>query len=129
MTYIVGKLSDLEKIGLKAGLMTESVIKNTVNRKITKTEWGSVAELSNEDSYSIKEYSLNPGCSTQIQHQKGNVYYIVASGTAEFDMQNEHKKLFKGEKVSFLNRKDSFVLNVKNCGVIPLNLVEVELIS
>ena len=96
--------------------MSKSIIKETVKREVSTYNWGSSTRLIEEANYFIDEYTVNSGQTIAIEQKFDNLYFIIASGTAEFISNNKTEKYFKGDKVSF---KDS-AFAIKNCGIIPV---------
>lgn len=102
--------------------MPENIQKNRITREIVSEEWGNYTNLVQEETYSIGEYTVNVGQKTTLKVEKP-AYFIVVSGAAEFNSGGKKKKASKGDKICIANP----VLNsiVKNCGVIPLVIIEV----
>jgi len=107
--------------------MSESVIKNTVKREISSERWGKKANLADEENFSIQEYSVNTKDQIRIHLNDENVHFILVSGSAEFDINEDKKKLFKGEKIDVLAKNKSLDAIITNCGIIPLVFIKVVL--
>lgn len=109
--------------------MSESIIKNLVKREVSNADWGSLTRLITEENYFIDEFIIDSGKFINIERSNKYLYFIIAAGAAEFNFEEKTKTLFKGEKISFLDlEKNPYSsLNIKNCGIIPLILIKIEL--
>ena len=107
--------------------MSESVVKKTVIREICSSRWGQKASLIDEDNYSIQEYTVNSKNNLRIHINNEDVYFILVSGSAEFNVNEDKRKLYKGEKIEVIGKNKSLDVIVTNCGIIPLIFIEVGL--
>ncbi|MDD3012970.1 MAG: hypothetical protein PHC34_04635 [Candidatus Gastranaerophilales bacterium] len=107
--------------------MSESVVKNTVTREIISARWGQKFSLADEDNFSIQEYSINSKDVIRIHLNDEYVYFILTSGSAEFDVDEDKRKLFKGEKIDISAKNKTLDVIITNCGTIPLVLIKVAL--
>lgn len=87
--------------------------------------WGSYTVLEDSASYKIKRVTVKPGerLSLQLHHHRSE-HWIVVRGTAEVDLNGETRLLRKGES-TFVHA--GMQHRLKNPGVIPLEVIEVQL--
>ena len=104
--------------------MSESIVRNIIKRKITHYQWGNITCLSDENTYLIEEYTVNPDQYTSII-LNNPVYFIIVSGRAS--IEGTDQTYFKGEKISFSKADTPTAINIANCGIIPLVLIKIEL--
>lgn len=107
--------------------MAESIEKNIVKRELSKVRWGQKVTLTEEDDFSIHEYTVNSKDTLRVHINEENLYFILVSGSAEFAFKEEKKVLFKGEKLDFIAKNESYDIIITNPGVIPLVLIKVNL--
>jgi mannose-6-phosphate isomerase-like protein (cupin superfamily) len=107
--------------------MSESVIKKTITREICTARWGQKTCLADEDNFSIQEYTVNSKDTLRIHINDENVYFILASGSAEFNFNEDKKIYFKGEKIEIFSKNQAQDIIITNFGVIPLVLIKVGL--
>ena len=110
--------------------MSGTSIKKKIIREISSEDWGQSAKLMEEEGYSIEEHTVLSGKTLRLQLDNTTIYFIVVSGTAEFESSNNKNKYFKSAKVclsEFCTNSENDFININNCGVIPLILVEVRL--
>jgi mannose-6-phosphate isomerase-like protein (cupin superfamily) len=100
--------------------MTEKIIKNIIKRKISPEIWGQVSLLANENNFAVQEYIINPHKTLELKPENRKIFFIIVSGSAEFNSNNITKKLFKGDKIDILPEKDITKIIITNCGVLPL---------
>ena len=87
--------------------------------------WGSYTVLEEGGPYKIKRVTVKPGekLSLQLHHHRSE-HWVVVRGTAEVELDGETRLLRKGESTYV----HSGVLHrLKNPGVIPLEVIEVQL--
>ena len=101
--------------------MSENVEKNLTEIRIISFEWGKMSELVLEDGYSVKKYEIESDKFTDIDNTC-KCHYVIVSGAAEFILPEKKSKLFKGEKISLSGLGK---IQVKNCGVITLVMIEI----
>ncbi len=87
--------------------------------------WGSYTVLEEGGPYKIKRVSVKPGekLSLQLHHHRSE-HWVVVRGTAEVELDGETRLLRKGESTYVHSGK---VHRLKNPGVIPLEVIEVQL--
>jgi|GEM_PF-2599144 len=107
--------------------MSESIVKNIVKREITSARWGQKSNLADEDNFSIQEYTINSKDMIRVHLNDENVYFILVSGSAEFNINDDKRELFKGEKIDFPAKNKSLDVIITNCGIIPLVFIKVSL--
>ncbi len=87
--------------------------------------WGSYTELECCGIYKIKRVSVKPGQKLSLQlHHHRSEHWVVVSGTAEVELDGETRLLRQGES-TFVHSGTRHRL--KNPGVIPLEVIEVQL--
>jgi len=87
--------------------------------------WGAYTILEDSTGYKIKRITVKPGqrLSLQLHHHRSE-HWVVVSGTAEIELNGETKLLRQGES-TFV--KSGVRHRLKNPGVIPLEIIEVQL--
>jgi mannose-1-phosphate guanylyltransferase / mannose-6-phosphate isomerase len=87
--------------------------------------WGSYTVLEDGQGYKIKRVTVKPGqnLSLQIHHHRSE-HWVVVRGTAEVELNGESRLLHQAES-TFVKRGVQHRL--KNPGVIPLEVIEVQL--
>jgi len=87
--------------------------------------WGSYTILEETGIYKIKRVSVKPGQKLSLQlHHHRSEHWVVVRGTAEVELNGEFKLLRQGES-TFVRSGTRHRL--KNPGVIPLEVIEVQL--
>ncbi len=87
--------------------------------------WGSYTILEETVIYKIKRVSVKPGQKLSLQlHHHRSEHWVVVRGTAEVELNGEIKLLRQGES-TFVRSGTRHRL--KNPGVIPLEVIEVQL--
>ncbi|MFZ1129044.1 mannose-1-phosphate guanylyltransferase/mannose-6-phosphate isomerase [Methanoregula sp.] len=87
--------------------------------------WGSYTVLEDSDSHKIKRVTVKPGQKLSLQlHHHRSEHWVVVSGTAEVELNGETKLLRQGES-TFV--RSGIRHRLKNPGVIPLEVIEVQL--
>lgn len=87
--------------------------------------WGSYTVLEEGGLYKIKRVTVKPGerLSLQLHHHRSE-HWVVVRGTAEVELDGETRLLRKGES-TYVHA--GVVHRLKNPGVIPLEVIEVQL--
>jgi mannose-1-phosphate guanylyltransferase / mannose-6-phosphate isomerase len=87
--------------------------------------WGSYTVLEEGGPYKIKRVTVKPGekLSLQLHHHRSE-HWVVVRGTAEVELDGETRLLRKGES-TFVHA--GMLHRLKNPGVIPLEVIEVQL--
>ena len=87
--------------------------------------WGSYTVLEETEIYKIKRVSVKPGqrLSLQLHHHRSE-HWVVVSGTAEVELNDETRFLRQGES-TFV--RSGVRHRLKNPGIIPLEVIEVQL--
>ena len=105
---------------LKKAKRKEFICHSTVYRP-----WGSYTVLEEQSRYQMKRITVNPGAKLSLQmHHHRYEHWVVVSGTA---------KVTNGEQVTLLHENESTYIPVgtvhrlENPGVIPLELIEVQI--
>ncbi len=87
--------------------------------------WGSYTVLDEQERYQMKRITVNPGAKLSLQkHHHRYEHWVVVAGTAE---------VTNGDEVLLLNENEStyiplgVVHRLENPGVIPLELIEVQI--
>jgi mannose-1-phosphate guanylyltransferase / mannose-6-phosphate isomerase len=104
---------------------------NAVNDPVTRLHrqvhrpWGSYTVLEEGGPYKIKRVTVKPGerLSLQLHHHRSE-HWVVVRGTAEVELNGETKLLRKGES-TYVHA--GILHRLKNPGVIPLEVIEVQL--
>ncbi|MDD1686825.1 mannose-1-phosphate guanylyltransferase/mannose-6-phosphate isomerase [Methanoregula sp.] len=104
---------------------------NAENDPVTKFHrqvhrpWGSYTILEDGANYKIKRVTVKPGekLSLQLHHHRSE-HWVVVQGTAEVELDGEKRLLRKGES-SYVH--SGTVHRLKNPGLIPLEVIEVQL--
>lgn len=113
---------DVKKIvdKLKKGKRGEYHVHRTVFRP-----WGSYTTLEIQDRFQIKRITVNPGARLSLQmHHHRHEHWVVVSGTAK--VQNgEQTILLKEDEATYI--PSCTVHRLENPGVIPLELIEVQI--
>jgi len=87
--------------------------------------WGSYTVLEESGVYKIKRVTVRPGQKLSLQlHHHRSEHWVVVSGTAEVQLDKETRLLRKGES-TFV--RSGMLHRLKNPGVIPLEVIEVQL--
>lgn len=87
--------------------------------------WGSYTVLEDSDCHKIKRVTVKPGQKLSLQlHHHRSEHWVVVSGTAEVELNSETKLLRQGES-TFV--RSGIRHRLKNPGVIPLEVIEVQL--
>jgi len=87
--------------------------------------WGSYTVLEESGVYKIKRVTVRPGQKLSLQlHHHRSEHWVVVSGTAEVVLDGEIHLLRKGES-TFV--RSGMKHRLKNPGVIPLEVIEVQL--
>ena len=87
--------------------------------------WGSYTVLEDSHGYKIKRVTVKPGQNLSLQlHHHRSEHWVVVSGTAEIELNGEKRLLRQGES-TFV--KSGMQHRLKNPGVIPLEVIEVQL--
>ena len=87
--------------------------------------WGSYTVLEETEIYKIKRVSVKPGQKLSLQlHHHRSEHWVVVSGTAEIELNGENKLLRQGES-TFV--RSGMKHRLKNPGIIPLEVIEVQL--
>jgi mannose-1-phosphate guanylyltransferase / mannose-6-phosphate isomerase len=87
--------------------------------------WGSYTILEETGIYKIKRVSVKPGQKLSLQlHHHRSEHWVVVRGTAEVELNGESKLLRQGES-TFV--RSGMRHRLKNPGVIPLEVIEVQL--
>jgi mannose-1-phosphate guanylyltransferase/mannose-6-phosphate isomerase len=87
--------------------------------------WGSYTILEETGIYKIKRVSVKPGQKLSLQlHHHRSEHWVVVRGTAEVELNGEIKLLRQGES-TFV--RSGMRHRLKNPGVIPLEVIEVQL--
>ena len=104
---------------------------NRKNDPITKFHrqvyrpWGSYTVLEVSDFFKIKRVTVRPGRKLSLQlHHHRSEHWVVVSGTAEVELNGETRLLRQGES-TFV--RTGMKHRLKNPGVIPLEVIEVQL--
>ena len=87
--------------------------------------WGSYTVLEDGGIYKIKRVSVKPGerLSLQLHHHRSE-HWVVVQGTAEVELNGETRFLRKGESTYV---HSGTVHRLKNPGILPLEVIEVQL--
>ena len=87
--------------------------------------WGSYTTLEIQDRFQIKRITVNPGARLSLQmHHHRHEHWVVVSGTAK--VQNgEQTILLKEDEATYI--PSCTVHRLENPGVIPLELIEVQI--
>jgi len=87
--------------------------------------WGSYTVLEEGGPYKIKRVTVKPGerLSLQLHHHRSE-HWVVVRGTAEVELNGETRLLRKGES-TYVHA--GIVHRLRNPGVIPLEVIEVQL--
>lgn len=87
--------------------------------------WGSYTTLEMQDRFQIKRITVNPGARLSLQmHHHRHEHWVVVSGTAK--VQNgEQSILLKEDEATYI--PSCTVHRLENPGVIPLELIEVQI--
>jgi mannose-1-phosphate guanylyltransferase / mannose-6-phosphate isomerase len=87
--------------------------------------WGSYTVLEEGGPYKIKRVTVKPGekLSLQLHHHRSE-HWVVVRGTAEVELNGETRLLRKGES-TYVHA--GVLHRLKNPGVIPLEVIEVQL--
>jgi mannose-1-phosphate guanylyltransferase/mannose-6-phosphate isomerase len=87
--------------------------------------WGSYTTLEMQERFQIKRITVNPGARLSLQmHHHRHEHWVVVSGTAK--VQNgEHTILLKEDEATYI--PSCTVHRLENPGVIPLELIEVQI--
>lgn len=94
------------------------------HRKVYRP-WGSYTVLEDTPFYKIKRVTVKPRQKLSLQlHHHRSEHWIVVSGTAEVVLNNETRMLHQGES-TFV--RSGMRHRLKNPGVIPLEVIEVQL--
>jgi len=94
------------------------------HRKVHRP-WGSYTILEDSPFYKIKRVTVNPRQKLSLQlHHHRSEHWIVVSGTAEVVLNTETRLLHQGES-TFV--RSGMRHRLKNPGVIPLEVIEVQL--
>jgi len=94
------------------------------HRKVYRP-WGSYTVLEDTPFYKIKRVTVKPHQKLSLQlHHHRSEHWIVVSGTAEVVLNNETRLLHQGES-TFV--RSGMRHRLKNPGVIPLEVIEVQL--
>jgi mannose-1-phosphate guanylyltransferase/mannose-6-phosphate isomerase len=94
------------------------------HRKVYRP-WGSYTILEDTPFYKIKRVTVKPGQKLSLQlHHHRSEHWIVVSGTAEVVLNTETRLLHQGES-TFV--RSGMRHRLKNPGVIPLEVIEVQL--
>jgi mannose-1-phosphate guanylyltransferase / mannose-6-phosphate isomerase len=94
------------------------------HRKVHRP-WGSYTILEDTPFYKIKRVTVNPRQKLSLQlHHHRSEHWIVVSGTAEVVLNSETRLLNQGES-TFV--RSGMRHRLKNPGVIPLEVIEVQL--
>lgn len=105
---------------LKKGKRAEYHIHRTVYRP-----WGSYTTLEMQDRFQIKRITVNPGARLSLQmHHHRHEHWVVVSGTAKVQ-QGEQVILLKEDEATYI--PSCTVHRLENPGVIPLELIEVQI--
>ncbi len=87
--------------------------------------WGSYTVLEDAEGHKIKRVTVKPGQKLSLQlHHHRSEHWVVVSGTAEVQLDGETKLLRQGES-TFV--RSGIQHRLKNPGVIPLEVIEVQL--
>ncbi|MFA5332023.1 MAG: mannose-1-phosphate guanylyltransferase/mannose-6-phosphate isomerase [Methanoregula sp.] len=87
--------------------------------------WGAYTVLEDTKGYKIKRMTVKPGQKLSLQlHHHRSEHWVVVSGTAEVELNGETKLLRQGES-TFV--RSGIRHRLKNPGVIPLEVIEVQL--
>jgi mannose-1-phosphate guanylyltransferase/mannose-6-phosphate isomerase len=87
--------------------------------------WGSYTVLEETGIYKIKRVSVKPGRKLSLQlHHHRSEHWVVVRGTAEVELNGETRLLRQGES-TFV--RSGMRHRLKNPGVIPLEVIEVQL--
>jgi mannose-1-phosphate guanylyltransferase/mannose-6-phosphate isomerase len=87
--------------------------------------WGSYTVLEESGVYKIKRVTVRTGQKLSLQlHHHRSEHWVVVSGTAEVELDGETRLLRKGES-TFV--RSGMRHRLKNPGVIPLEVIEVQL--
>lgn len=88
--------------------------------------WGSYTILEDTEQYKIKKVTVNPGQTLSIQmHHYRSEHWVVVSGMAKVELgMNDEKFVRKGESIYV---PTCTWHQLSNPGVIPLEIIEVEL--
>ncbi len=104
---------------------------NTDNDPVTKFHrqvhrpWGSYTILEDGGLYKIKRVTVKPGARLSLQlHHHRSEHWVVVKGTAEIELNGETRFLRKGESTYV---HSGTVHRLKNPGLIPLEVIEVQL--
>lgn len=94
------------------------------HRKVYRP-WGSYTILEDTPFYKIKRVTVKPGQKLSLQlHHHRSEHWVVVSGTAEVALNTETRLLHQGES-TFV--RSGMRHRLKNPGVIPLEVIEVQL--
>lgn len=94
------------------------------HRKVYRP-WGSYTILEDTPFYKIKRVTVKPGQKLSLQlHHHRSEHWVVVSGTAEVALNTEIRLLHQGES-TFV--RSGMRHRLKNPGVIPLEVIEVQL--
>ncbi len=118
----MNRSQDVKKIvtRLKKEKRGEFHIHRTVYRP-----WGSYTTLEMHDRFQIKRITVNPGARLSLQmHHHRHEHWVVVSGTAK--VQNgDQSILLKEDEATYI--PNCTVHRLENPGVIPLELIEVQI--
>lgn len=87
--------------------------------------WGSYTVLEETDTYKIKRVTVTPHqrLSLQLHHHRSE-HWVVVRGIAEVEIEGNTRLLRKGES-TFV--KNGIKHRLRNPGVIPLDVIEIQL--
>lgn len=92
---------------------------------VEERPWGYYIVLDEADTYKIKKVIVSPGQKLSLQlHYHRSEHWVVVSGFAEVDLNDEQIMLRKGESMFVpIGVKHQ----LKNPGIIPLEVLEVQI--
>jgi mannose-1-phosphate guanylyltransferase/mannose-6-phosphate isomerase len=114
-----------EQVKQLVGRFNEQDLEVTKFHRKVYRPWGSYTVLEDSPFYKIKRVTVKPGQKLSLQlHHHRSEHWIVVSGTAEVVLNSETRLLHQGES-TFV--RSGMRHRLKNPGVIPLEVIEVQL--
>jgi mannose-1-phosphate guanylyltransferase/mannose-6-phosphate isomerase len=114
-----------EQVKQLVGRYNEQDLEVTKFHRKVYRPWGSYTVLEDTPFYKIKRVTVKPGQKLSLQlHHHRSEHWIVVSGTAEVVLNTETQLLHQGES-TFV--RSGMRHRLKNPGVIPLEVIEVQL--
>ncbi|MHB8051736.1 MAG: mannose-1-phosphate guanylyltransferase/mannose-6-phosphate isomerase [Methanoregula sp.] len=122
---LVCDTAQAEQVKLLVSRFNEQNLEVTKFHRKVYRPWGSYTVLEDTPFYKIKRVTVKPGQKLSLQlHHHRSEHWIVVSGTAEVILNTETRLLHQGES-TFV--RSGMRHRLKNPGVIPLEVIEVQL--